>query len=45
MRFLSLIVLVFLASCGIEGDPLPPEGAVDGVTENASSLIKEKGTI
>lgn len=40
---LSALALILLAGCGVAGDPLPPEGAVQPVAVRGTDLTPEKG--
>ena len=38
MRILAFMATLALAACGVDGPPLPPEGAVEPVATHGSGL-------
>jgi predicted small lipoprotein YifL len=45
IRASLLIALLALAACGIDGDPIPPDGAAAPIASEGIDLTPEKGSI
>ena len=41
IRFLVALIFTSLAACGVNGPPLPPQGAVEPVAEEGIELTGE----
>jgi len=39
----ALLALTLLSACGVAGDPVPPDGAVEQVAAEGVGLIPPKG--
>ncbi len=45
IRAALLVTLAVLVGCGIDGDPVPPDGSVAPIASEGVALTPEKGSI